>query len=161
MLLMKQTTSVKAALVITDASCLIVLDKIGHLHLLPMLFSEVVTTPEIIVEYGSAAPEWMQVIAVANKTLQNDFANIVDAGEASAFALAQEIKSDYVIIDDMQARKLAAKLGLNIIGTLGILLKAKQAGFITLLKPVLEQVEKTNFRTTTALIQSVLRDAGE
>nr|WP_294943052.1 DUF3368 domain-containing protein [uncultured Mucilaginibacter sp.] len=103
----------------------------------------------------------MQVIAVANKTLQNDFANIVDPGEASALALAQEIKSDYVIIDDMQARKLAAKLGLNIIGTLGILLKAKQAGFITLLKPVLEQVEKTNFRTTTALIQSVLRDAGE
>ncbi|TFF40765.1 DUF3368 domain-containing protein [Mucilaginibacter psychrotolerans] len=158
---MKPIVSARAALVITDASCLILLDKIGHLDLLPILFSKVITTPEIISEYGSAAPHWMLVITVFNKKLQSQFADIVDAGEASALALAQEITNDYVIIDDMQARKLAAKLGLNIIGTLGILLKAKQAGLIAVLKPVLEKVEKTNFRTTKALIESILRYAGE
>jgi predicted nucleic acid-binding protein len=151
----------KPSLVITDASCLIVLDNINYLDLLPQLFDIVITTPEIVEEYGKTIPKWLKVIEVKNNLLQNELKLLVDPGEASAIALAKEVEIDYLVTDDLQARKLAAKLGLTIIGTLGILLKAKQTGLITLLKPVLEQIEKTNFRTTTLLIDTILRDAGE
>ena len=93
--------------------------------------------------------------------LKKKFGELVDAGEASAIALAQEIESDYIVIDDLQGRKLATKLGLTVIGTLGILLKAKQVGAISLLRPVLEQVRQTDFRVTSTLIDAILRDAGE
>ena len=158
---MKQMPSGKQSLIITDASCLIILSKIGQLHLLPQLFNNVITTPEIANEYGDAIPEWLKVIAVTNQQLQGEYEKLVDRGEASAITLANEVECDYIIIDDLQGRKLALKLGLTVIGTLGIMLKAKQAGLIHLLKPVLEQIENTNFRITPTLFETILRDAGE
>jgi len=60
-----------------------------------------------------------------------------------------------------QGRKLASKLGLKVIGILGILLKAKQAGLVPLLKPVLELIKQTDFRVTATLIDAILKEAGE
>jgi len=154
-------SSGKLTLVITDTSCLIVLDTIRQLELLPRLFNVVVTTPEVAAEYGKSLPAWLKLHAVKNHSLQDEISAIVDAGEASAIALAREIESDYIVIDDLQARKLAIKLGLTVISTLGILLKAKQSGLIPLLRPVLEQVKRTDFRVTVTLIEKVLRDCGE
>jgi predicted nucleic acid-binding protein len=148
-------------LIITDASCLIILDNIGYLDILPKLFDTVVTTPEIAAEYGKAIPQWLILIKVNNVRLQSEFAQMVDPGEASAIALAHEITYDYLVTDDLQARKLSIKLGLHVVGTLGLLLKAKQIGVITLLKPVLEQMKQTDFRVTQTLIEAILRSAGE
>ncbi len=153
--------SVKPTLVITDASCLIILDKISHLELLPQLFDIIITTPEIAAEFGKTTPLWLKLMTVTDYNRQYELAKIVDPGEASAIALAHEVESDYLVTDDLQARKLAINLGLTVIGTLGILLKAKQKGLITLLKPVLEQIGQTDFRITAKLIETVLRDAGE
>jgi predicted nucleic acid-binding protein len=148
-------------LIITDASCLIILDKIGHLDILPQLFDTVVTTPEIAAEYGKSIPRWLILIKVNNVSLQSELAQIVDPGEASAIALAHEINYDYLVTDDLQARKLSIKLGLHVVGTLGLLLKAKQTGVITLLKPTLEKMKQTDFRITQTLIEAILRSAGE
>jgi predicted nucleic acid-binding protein len=150
-----------ATLIITDASCLIVLDNIGYLGILPQLFDTVVTTPEIAAEYGKVIPQWLVLIKVNNVQLQSELAQIVDSGEASAIALAHEIRYDYLVTDDLQARKLSIKLGLHIVGTLGLLLKAKQTGVITLLKPILEEMKQTDFRVTQTLIEAILRSAGE
>jgi predicted nucleic acid-binding protein len=147
--------------VITDASCLIVLDTINHLNLLARLFDIVIATPEIADEYGKTLPKWIKLVAVKDRLKQREFASIVDAGEASAIALASEVEADYVVIDDLQGRKLATKLGLKVIGTLGILLKAKQAGLVPLLKPILEQIKQTDFRVTTTLMDAILKEAGE
>jgi predicted nucleic acid-binding protein len=56
---------------------------------------------------------------------------LVDVGEASAIALALELPDAYLILDDRRARKVAVTFGLQITGTLGILLKAKLTGFYT------------------------------
>jgi len=95
------------------------------------------------------------------RRLQTELSRLVDPGEASAIALAHEIAYDYLVTDDLQARKLSIKLGLHIVGTLGLLLKAKQTGIITLLKPVLEQMKQTDFRVTQTLIEAILSSAGE
>jgi predicted nucleic acid-binding protein len=147
--------------VITDTSCLIILKKIGLLPILHQLFAVVITTPEIAAEYGSPMPEWIIILSVKDKSLQQEFSLVVDKGEASAIALAHEIENKYLITDDLEARKLSVKLGLSIIGTLGVLLRAKQKGHITLVRPFVEQMKQTDFRVSDELYQTVLRKANE
>lgn len=101
------------------------------------------------------------LIAVTNKTVFDNFKLQVDSGEASVIALAYEIDYDYLILDDLQARKFAEQQGLKIKGTLGVLLIAKLKGVIPLLSPYLERLQKTNFRISQKLIQQILHDAGE
>lgn len=147
--------------VITDASCFILLDKIDALHILPALFPHIITTPEIALEFGKPLPEWVDIVPVNNKRLQQTFEEEVDLGEASAIALANEITSALLIIDDLKGRKLAQRLQLMHTGTLGVLVLAKQKGVITSLKPHFDQIQKTNFRVSTVLLQSLLKTAGE
>lgn len=61
----------------------------------------------------------------------------VDKDEASAISLAIEKENSLLIVDDLKARKLAAKLNIQFTGTLGVLLKAKERGIISALKPIL------------------------
>jgi predicted nucleic acid-binding protein len=76
-------------------------------------------------------PEWISVVSVKNKSFQHELSLIVDEGEASAIALAHEIENKYLITDDLEARKLSIKLGLSVIGTFGVLLRAKQQRYIS------------------------------
>lgn len=98
---------------------------------------------------------------VKNKVYQNELEGIVDKGEASAIALAVETKDCIIIIDDLKARNLAKRIGLNLTGTLGIILKAKQKGKINSVKPILQKLRQTNFRLTKALEQDILNESGE
>jgi predicted nucleic acid-binding protein len=147
--------------VITDTSCLIILEKIALLSVLHKLFNTVLTTPEIAIEYGSTLPQWITILSVKNKSFQQELSLKVDKGEASAIALAHEIKNQYLITDDLEARKLSIKLGLSVIGSLGILLRAKEAGYITLIKPYVEQMKLTNFRVSDELYKTALLKANE
>jgi predicted nucleic acid-binding protein len=78
--------------IISDTSCLILLSKIGELDLLYKTYGEITITPEISQEYGRELPIWIKVISVKNKNKQLEFEKIVDLGEASAIALALELK---------------------------------------------------------------------
>jgi predicted nucleic acid-binding protein len=134
------------SIVITDTSCFVLLEKINALPVLHKLFTKVLTTPEIAKEYGIPLPEWVTIQPVSNTSLQQQFIQYVDLGEASAIALASEINCDYLILDDIAARKFASKLGLPVKGTIGVLLYAKQKGIIPKFRPYLELVQQTNFR---------------
>jgi len=101
-----------SVVVITDTSCLIILEKVALLDVLPQLFTTILTTPEIAAEYGSCLPDWIIVVPVKNKSFQQELVSKVDVGEASAIALAHEIENKYIITDDLEARKLCIKLGL-------------------------------------------------
>ena len=131
------------------------------LPILHQLFDVVITTPEIAIEYGLPLPDWITILQVKDKALQQELSLIVDNGEASAIALAHEIKNKYLITDDLEARKLAIRFGFSIIGTLGVLLRAKQEGYIPLIKPFVEKIKQTNFRVSDELYQTVLHKAGE
>jgi predicted nucleic acid-binding protein len=134
--------------------------KISGLGILHQLFADVLTTPEIAREYGKALPDWV-ILHSANQSLKEKFYKYVDEGEASAIALASEISCDYLIVDDMAARKLAKKIGLPVKGTVGVLLMAKQNGIIPLFRPYLELIQQTNFRLSEQLVEQFLKDAGE
>jgi predicted nucleic acid-binding protein len=148
-------------IIISDTSCLIILDKIGQLDLLQQLFETVVITPEIQEEFGEVLPDWITVQNVQNSFMTKVFSEQVDLGEASAIALALEHSEHLLIIDDNKGRKLAKSLELNFTGTLGILVKAKKEGIIPLLKPILEQIEQTDFRISNKLKAIVLKQISE
>ena len=85
----------------------------------------------------------------------------VDSGEAEAIALAMELGNVFVILDDRKARLLALQLSLRVIGTVGVLLRAKRFGVITKVKPLLSALNQVNFCVSEALIQKALQIAGE
>ncbi len=75
---------------------------------------------------------------------------LVDNGEAEAIALALE-KNCKIVLDDKQARLMAKRLGVNVIGTIGLFIRAKQNGLIELLKPILDELENNGFRMSADL----------
>lgn len=85
----------------------------------------------------------------------------VDPGEASAIALAMEISYPLLIVDDLKGRKLAIRMDISIMGTLGMLLKAKQQYIIPFIKPYINRIQSTNFRVSQAIVNYLLEQAGE
>lgn len=147
--------------IIADTSCFIVLTNIGELVLLQKTYGIVITTPDVAIEYEQSLPDWIEIKAAENKHLQKVLALQVDTGEASAIALAMETPQSTIILDDYKARKLAEKLGLDITGTIGVIIKAKLTGVIPSIKPFLKKISMTNFRLSLELEQQALRQAGE
>ena len=146
--------------IISDASCLILLDKIGELELLNKLYGTIITTEEVAMEFGNPLPSWLEIKAV-NKNYQSIIEASLDKGEASAIALAIEYEECLLIIDDLKGRKFAHQLGVAIIGTLGIILDAKLAGIIPSANQLLIKIKQTNFRLTERLELWILNRAGE
>ena len=147
--------------IISDTSCLIVFAKINELDLLRRLFTEIVTTDEVADEFGQVLPDWISVQSVKNKYYQEELKLKVDSGEASAIALAVENHDSLLIVDDFKARKLATSLGIDIIGSIGILVKAKNEGVIVSVKPFFERIRNTDFRISDDLESAALKEAGE
>lgn len=85
----------------------------------------------------------------------------IDKGEASAIALGLETSEHILILDDWKARKLAERLGLAVTGTLGVIIRAKNNGIITSIKPYLNKIRDTNFRISEELEQDALKEANE
>jgi len=151
----------KYSVVITDTSCFILLDKINALEILQSVYKNVVTTPEIAAEFGKPLPDWILIKAVKNKQRQFLYSGKVDAGEASAIALAMELPSPLLILDDLKGRNLASQLNLSYTGTLGLLVLAKNAGIIKELKGYFDKIADTDFRVSPALLQTILEKSGE
>jgi predicted nucleic acid-binding protein len=147
--------------IISDTSCLVILEKIKELELLHRLFGTIITTSEIKDEFGLPLPEWVHIKQVKNKNYQSIIEATLDKGEASAIALALELEDCLLIIDDLKGRKFANHLGLKITGTFGVLVEAKLSGAIPSIKPILEKIKATNFRIGEQLEALILKNAGE
>ena len=77
--------------IISDTSCIILLDKIGELEILNKLFGTIVTTQEVAEEFGQQLPFWFEIQKPKDKNYQLVIEASVDKGEASAIALAIEL----------------------------------------------------------------------
>jgi predicted nucleic acid-binding protein len=65
---------------------------------------------------------WLRVSEVPSTALYKILSLQIHRGEAAAIALAAELRADWVIIDEQEARGLATQAGVPVVGTLGILL---------------------------------------
>jgi hypothetical protein len=71
--------------------------------------------------------------------------------------LALEVKADLVLLDDGKARTVAEFMGLNVTGTVGVLLQAYQKGFLDDLKQVLEDLRSGGFRISDEVYALALK----
>jgi predicted nucleic acid-binding protein len=145
--------------IVTDSTILIGLERIGHLDVLPALFEPIFIPPAVDREFGISLP-WLQVEIPTDLGLIAALKISVDEGEAEAIALAYQLGLQ-IILDDRQARVVARNMGISIIGTVGVLVKAKQAGEISLLKPLLNELEINGFYLTNPLKLEALKLVNE
>lgn len=154
-------TSAISAAIITDTSCLILLDKINELELLGKMFEKVITTQTIALEFGKPLPQWITIQNPRDETNQLILQASLDKGEASAIALAMEQTHCLLIIDELKGRKLAKQLYLKFTGTLGLIAEAKLSGHIPSVRPLISKIKQTNFRLTERLENIILKRVGE
>ena len=147
--------------IISDTSCFIILSNIGALQLLHDVYGNVITTEDVAIEFGEKLPEWVDILNVKDKQKQQLLELQIDKGESSAIALALELLDCTVVLDDNKARKLARSLGLNVTGTIGVIIKAKLIGKIPSIKPYLEKIKATNFRLSTEIELQALIESNE
>ena len=147
--------------IISDTSCLIALTNIGSLEILHEVYGKVLITSEIVQEFGVSLPNWFEIENPKDLSRLNFLENQLDKGEASAIALALEIPDSLIIVDDEKARKLAEMLNIEITGTLGVIIKAKNLGIINSIKPFLLKLKNVGFRISAELEKEALSLTGE
>ncbi|WP_139302432.1 DUF3368 domain-containing protein [Mucilaginibacter polytrichastri] len=145
---------------ISDTSCLIALDRIGYLNILHETFPVIYITPKIKEEFEFPLPDWILVKQISNQEQLKSLENILDAGEASAITLALEIKA-ILIIDERKGRSVAKAMDIKIMGTLKVLLLAKQKGVINSVKEIIDLLEEHSFRFSKNIKDEVLKLANE
>lgn len=148
-------------IIISDTSCLILLEKIGELELLHEIFGKILITQEVADEYGLTLPDWIFIQNPTDKNYQKILETSIDKGEASAIALAVELVDCLLIIDDLKGRNLADALGIKITGTLGVILEAKLSGKNDSVKPLLKKIKQTDFHFSVEIEKKILAKADE
>jgi predicted nucleic acid-binding protein len=138
-------------IVIADASCLITLDNLNETHLLPKLYEEICVTPEVAAKVGPSLPEWVSLRSSSNQVLIDKLSKDLEIGEATSIALAVETPDCLLIIDEKKGRREAVRLGLEITGTFGVLMKGLEAGFIDDPDTIVERLESVGFRISESL----------
>lgn len=144
-------------IVISDSSILIIFHKIKEFSILQKVYGELITTPEIINEFGEDIPDWIKILSVKDRKYQELLETQVDVGEASAIALAAEYDEVLLLLDDLKARKLAARLKLKVTGTLGIISKTKQLLIIKQVKPLIDKLLVTDFRLSDDIVEEFMK----
>lgn len=158
-------------LVVANGTPIIALALVGRLDLLEHLYGGV-TIPQAVraevLQKGlrvAGAAELMEASWIRTRALKDprraDLLSDLDRGEAEVIALAQEMEADLVIIDERLGRRHARRLGLSLTGTLGVLLKAKAAGLIPSVAPLVHRMRAGGFRLSDALVRRGLELAGE
>lgn len=159
------------ALVIVNTSPLFYLHQVGSLDLLRQLYGTIVVPPAVQTELevgkrqGIDVPdvntlEWIHLRPVDSMALVPAIIDL-GRGEAEVIALGLETAESLLILDDYLARRIADLHGLKYTGTLGVLVKAKQAGYLPSVTSVLTTLHAKGMRLSEKIINEVLRLSGE
>lgn len=151
------------SLIISDTSPLNLLIRIRQVHVLPSLFGRVVIpravieemqhpkAPDLVHEFIEGLPEWISIQDPSHLLL---FPTL-DPGEASAISLAVELKAP-LMIDERDGREIARLHGLDVIGAIGVLERAANAGFIDDLEAVYHMIRALPFHISEHILDESL-----
>lgn len=158
-------------LTISNTSPLLYLHLIGQLELLPALYSMIAVPPAVVAELQAGAARgidippvsalpWLQIISLVSTT---SIPLVMDLGpgEAEVIALGLEKPDSRLILDDTLARRIARLHKLQVTGTVGVLVKAKQIGLLPAVAPALTALRKAGLWLRNDLVTEILRQAGE
>lgn len=157
---------------VSDTSPLLFLAKLDRLDLLRQAGAEITVPNAVLLEIQQRPDEarrkledarrsWLKTRTVTDRDLVEVLLADLDEGEAEVIALAFELGAGRVLMDDLDGRRLARRIGLTPVGTLGVLLAARQKGMIPSLRAEIEKLLESGFRAHEELVAGVLRQAGE
>jgi len=156
---------------ISNTGPLIALAKVHRLDLLVALFSEILVPRAVSNELvaGGAQFPGREIVGIrefrivdCQKEPDRLLLAELDSGEASVIQLAIERPGAEVLIDEKKARRVATSVyGLTVLGTGGLLLRAKKRGLIQTVKPLLEQIHANGYFLSDRLKMGILRAANE
>ncbi|MFB2893222.1 DUF3368 domain-containing protein [Aerosakkonemataceae cyanobacterium BLCC-F50] len=137
--------------VIVNTSPLLYLHQVGQLQLLQQLYDKITVPPavtqelEVGKEQGVNVPEinsmaWIEIRPVTSAVLVPAVIDL-GQGEAEVLAVGLEIPDSLLVFDDRLARRIADLYKLKYTGTLGILVKAKQVGYIPAVAPIIAMLQ--------------------
>jgi hypothetical protein len=162
-----------SSIVVADAGPLIALAKIDLLNYRNQMYGEVLIPPTNLKELaleshkpGSAllktaiSEGWLRMMDIQSSPDQS-LLSLLDAGEAEAILLAEQVNCRFLLIDERKGRVVAKKRGIPIVGVCGLLLLAKDQGFIQLLVPLLNKLLDISYRLSSQLISEVTNRAKE
>ena len=160
--------------IVTNSTPLIELSKINRLDLLREVYGVICIPDEVYIEVvveGSGKPgaaevkaaEWIYRQSVRDKSrvrlLQSQ--GSLHLGECATIILAQEIDAEQVILDDNAARREAVARRLPVIGTVGVLLVAKNQGIVPVVRPIIDDLRNHGTRVSQRLYCQILAKAQE
>lgn len=157
-------------IVIADSSALVALAVCDVLHLLEPLFGNV-SVPQAVFDEVSVANKPQakvlqafladKVASVNLPTLRIEKSNGLGKGELEAIALYKQESADLLLIDDARAKKTAYINNVEVMGSLGVLLLAKQRGLIAIIRPLLDKLSDSDIFVSDNLLERILVLAGE
>jgi predicted nucleic acid-binding protein len=160
-------------IVVSNTTPLIGLAQIQRFDLLQHLFGQIHIPQAVYDEAAVAGREeggarrevssaaWIRTVNVKDRLAVEVLLDEMDLGEAEAIVLAGELGAKWVLMDEKKGRRKLSQMGIDKIGTLGILLKAKQVGLLTAIRPEIEFLQQHSFSISQEVITAVLRQANE
>jgi predicted nucleic acid-binding protein len=157
--------------VIINTSPMQYLYQINLLSLLPKLYGKIIVPQSVVDELevgrslGVALPNinslnWVSIQQARSQQIL-PLVTELGAGEREVLALGVEITDSLLVLDDALGRSYANLLGLQLTGTLGIILKGKQQGYLSEVAPILDKLNALQFRLSSSTRDAVLKLAGE
>jgi predicted nucleic acid-binding protein len=144
-------------IVVSNSTPLITLAKVGYFDLLQKLFNEITISQEVWNEVvvrgtglaGSSETSqagWINVSSVANPALVKEWRDVYNlgAGEVSTIILARELTASLALIDERRARRLAAREGLAVSGSIAVLERGYQEEYVSDLRAAYQQLLAAN-----------------
>jgi hypothetical protein len=160
---------------VSDTSVLNYLARLGQFSLLREQFGDLLVPRAVLTELDKVphlpgadcvrqalAEGWMETASPKNDAMVALLREELGLGESEAIVLAVERSAQRILMDESDGRRRAAALGIPVVGTVGVLLKAKFDGTIPELAPVLDRlVRQLGFRLHASILAKVLEAAGE
>lgn len=135
------------SVIVSNSSPLIALERIGKQDLLEQVFGSIIIPVAVEKEvFLINPPSWIITQAITQPLSSLMLSPTLGAGESETICLAVELKARVVLLDDRPARRTAQALGLNVIGTLGVLLNAKRQNHIPEIRSLLDALQEQDFR---------------
>lgn len=157
--------------IISNTSPLFYLHQIEQLNLLHDLYERIHVPTGVLTELhagerlGLRIPrlETLDWVSLEQVTIAQSLLRYTELGQGELEAISLGLVHPYsrIILDDRAAREVASENHLEIIGTMGILLAAKQKGLVTAVAPLLTAIRNEGFRMSEPMFQEVLFRAQE
>jgi len=153
---------------VINTSPLLVLARADLLEVVGQLPLDFICPTEVLDEiaagvalgYPDVRPPWLTALELSRPVDLVARATL-DLGEAAVIQLAVEQQVARVCLDDRKGRRAAQAVGLQVTGSLGLLVRAKQMGIIATLRPLLERMQREGAYYDEELVRRVLQGVGE